>query len=73
MDNLNRGKNVQFFVYEMTIELRTGDFRQYDYGPKKNVAVYGKKLPPAYNLTACTVANAFFYGKTDTLTMPEVN
>ncbi|XP_066143555.1 uncharacterized protein [Euwallacea fornicatus] len=51
--------------------LNRGDFRKYDYGPQKNLAEYGKTLPPAYNLSSCTVPNAFFWGQTDYLTMPE--
>ncbi|XP_050293854.1 gastric triacylglycerol lipase-like [Anthonomus grandis grandis] len=50
-----------------------GDFRKYDYGKQTNLAVYGRAVPPRYNLTATTVPNAFFYGATDSLSVPEDN
>lgn len=41
--------------------IRTGEFRQFDYDDElKNVAVYGQRVPPAYDLTKVT-APTFFH------------
>ncbi|KAL1513436.1 hypothetical protein ABEB36_002847 [Hypothenemus hampei] len=42
-------------------------FRKFDYGPKKNMEVYGQILPPEYNLTAATAPFVFFVAKADSL------
>lgn len=52
--------------------INKGEFRKYDYGPKNNVYIYGKRVPPVYNFSAATVPNAFFYGATDSLTVQGV-
>ncbi|ODM99121.1 Lipase 3 [Orchesella cincta] len=45
-------------------------FRQYDYGPTKNVARYGTVVPPSYNLTAITVPTHFIHGEADNFVVP---
>lgn len=50
---------------------RYGRFCQYDHGKKKNLQIYGSKLPPNYNSTNVVVPVAYYYGKHDTLVPPK--
>lgn len=50
----------------------TGAFKKYDYGPKKNLRIYGSEIPPLYNLTR-TVHPVILYGSNgDALTTNKV-
>ncbi|KAB0799679.1 hypothetical protein PPYR_07560 [Photinus pyralis] len=44
-----------------------GDFMQFDYGEKGNLAQYGKSTPPLYNLSSINVPAYFMYGENDWL------
>ncbi|KAL6431824.1 hypothetical protein ACFW04_007359 [Cataglyphis niger] len=45
--------------------LQTNTFRQFDYGPIRNLLMYNSAEPPDYNLTNITVPIALFYGVND--------
>ncbi|XP_030765384.1 lipase 3-like [Sitophilus oryzae] len=51
--------------------LKTGEFRQYNYGSKINKKLYGTKVPPKYNLTRCETAVAFFSSTSDSFCILE--
>lgn len=40
-------------------------FRQYDYGKRKNLQIYGYPEPPTYNLSRITVPTYLYYGPND--------
>ncbi|XP_030755573.1 lipase 1-like isoform X2 [Sitophilus oryzae] len=46
---------------------QSGLFRPFDYGSVKNVEVYGRKDPPAYDLTKVTAPIILYYGESDCL------
>ncbi|XP_011872790.1 PREDICTED: lipase 3-like [Vollenhovia emeryi] len=48
-------------------EVKSGKFRQYDYGREKNLLLYNATEPPGYNLTNITVSVALFYADNDWL------
>lgn len=46
--------------------IRTGEFRQFDYNDEwKNIAVYGRRVPPAYDLTKVTAPTFFHHSQAD--------
>lgn len=45
-------------------------FQKFDWGPKKNWKVYGKLLPPKYNLRKVTTPVAIYWGDGDVLVTP---
>ncbi|CAG9840502.1 unnamed protein product, partial [Diabrotica balteata] len=49
----------------------SGNFQNYDYGPKINQQKYNSTSPPLYNLQNIKYATALFSGKTDELVTPE--
>lgn len=51
--------------------IRTGGFRQYDYGKIKNLQIYGTETPPDYNLTNVVAPIAYYYGKHDIMVPPQ--
>ncbi|KAJ8967858.1 hypothetical protein NQ317_017625, partial [Molorchus minor] len=53
----------QFIHYFQLI--KSGRFRQFDYGHRKNIKIYGKKHPPDYNISTITAPIALYYGKND--------
>lgn len=48
-------------------EMKSGKFRQYDYGYEKNLVIYNAPEPPDYNLADITVPIALFYADNDWL------
>lgn len=44
-----------------------GRFEKFDYGPEKNMVVYGSEIPPEYDLKKVTAPVALYYGKNDLL------
>ncbi|KAK9870873.1 hypothetical protein WA026_009831 [Henosepilachna vigintioctopunctata] len=45
--------------------LSTKTFAKLDYGPKKNIALYGQDTPPVYNLSKIRVPQLFYLGLND--------
>ncbi|KAJ8672647.1 hypothetical protein QAD02_003906 [Eretmocerus hayati] len=45
--------------------MRTGEFRAYDYGSDENLRKYGSYRPPKYPLENVTAPVAIYYGETD--------
>ncbi|XP_030555415.1 lipase 3 [Drosophila novamexicana] len=43
----------------------SNEFRQYDWGPKKNKATYGSEVPPSYDLTKITSKLYLYVGLAD--------
>ncbi|XP_066150373.1 lipase 3-like [Euwallacea fornicatus] len=48
-------------------EIKSGYFREYDYGIISNMKVYGSVTPPRYDLTQITTPTYLFYSKNDWL------
>uniref|UniRef100_A0A1A9WSD2 Lipase n=1 Tax=Glossina brevipalpis TaxID=37001 RepID=A0A1A9WSD2_9MUSC len=46
-------------------------FRQFDWGEKKNMALYGQAEPPDYNLTKLSAPMYLYYGNKDGLCAPK--
>ncbi|XP_063915571.1 lipase 1-like [Zophobas morio] len=61
-------KQTQHFLQSV----KSGYFRRYDYGKKKNEEVYGFLTPPAYDLSLVTVKCHLFYSRDD-LAVSEVD
>ncbi|XP_028138404.2 lipase 3-like [Diabrotica virgifera virgifera] len=49
----------------------SGNFQNYDYGPKINKQKYNTSSPPLYDLKNIKYPTALFFGKTDQLVSPE--
>ncbi|GLV35375.1 Lipase 4 [Carabus blaptoides fortunei] len=66
MGHTPAGSSVgQFVHYAQSI--KTGKFRQYDYGLVKNLFVYKSIHPPKYDLSKVTAPVALFYSRNDWL------
>ncbi|KAJ8922164.1 hypothetical protein NQ315_004099 [Exocentrus adspersus] len=52
-------------------EIRSGKFRQFDYGFVCNMAMYGSLQPPIYNLSRITAPMGLYYAKNDWLVSVE--
>ncbi|CAH2042726.1 unnamed protein product, partial [Iphiclides podalirius] len=48
----------------------SGDFRQFDYGERRNIELYGSKVPPAYKLRNVKTPVSLFYCQADWLADP---
>lgn len=59
----------QFIHYGQGV--RSGHFRQYDYGPVKNLIKYKRFSPPDYNLKNVRVPVAVYYAHNDWLATPK--
>jgi len=46
-------------------EIKSGHYRQFDYGIEKNFEIYGKPNPPDYDLSKVTVPIAILHGERD--------
>lgn len=44
----------------------------FDYGTRQNLITYNTERPPLYNVKNIIAPVALFYGKGDTLVLPEV-
>lgn len=53
--------------------LSDSEFRQFDYGPAKNLVKYGSNSAPAYNLSHVTSPLYIFYAEDDEQAVPEVS
>ncbi|XP_050293418.1 lipase 1-like [Anthonomus grandis grandis] len=51
----------------------SGEFKQYDYGEKKNLKLYNSVVPPTYNLSSTRVPMALFYGDGDVFSNSKMN
>ena len=47
--------------------IKTGEFKQFDYGERKNMVIYGQKTPPIFNLSNITFPVHLYVGKYDKL------
>ena len=47
--------------------VKSGRFCKYDFGPEKNMALYGRATPPAYDLARVNVPTVVFSGGNDRL------
>lgn len=52
--------------------MKSGKFRQFDFGKKRNMRKYGMEEPPEYDLAKVTAKVALFYGQNDWLAVPGV-
>lgn len=51
---------------------RNCEFHKYDYGPEKNLELYGQQYPPLYNLQNIRAPLHIYYGEDDDLTTVDV-
>ena len=47
--------------------IRSGEFKNYDYGERKNLQIYKQKTPPLYDLSKITTPVHLYVGKYDKL------
>lgn len=50
--------------------IKSGEFKQYNYGAKRNMEVYNSSEPPKYNLSKITMPITLFCGNNDWLSSP---
>ncbi|XP_016997143.2 lipase 3 [Drosophila takahashii] len=50
---------------------KSGEFRQYDWGTKKNMELYGQELPPDYDLSLITAPTHLYSSNNDALCAPK--
>ena len=50
MAHFPSGSSSKNFIHYQQF-IKTGEFKQLDYGEKKNQIIYGQKKPPAYDLS----------------------
>lgn len=60
------GSSVKTFKH-ITQYVKKNVFNRYDYGKKKNKAVYGQKKPPIYDLSKITFPVHLYVGRYDRL------
>ncbi|XP_062126398.1 lipase 3-like [Drosophila sulfurigaster albostrigata] len=60
------GSNNQILHYLFNIQ--SGEFRQYDYGPRKNIRKYSSKRPPLYPVERIKSETHLWYSDADTFT-----
>lgn len=53
--------------------MKSGKFRQFDFGKRRNLKMYGSVQPPDYDLAKVTAKVALFYGPNDWLADPSVS
>ncbi|XP_066902776.1 lipase 1 [Halyomorpha halys] len=58
-------------IYHITQLYRSGEFKQFDYGRKGNLTIYGSEKPPFYNLNFVTSPVALFWSYNDPLLTEE--
>uniref|UniRef100_A0A146M9I5 Lipase n=2 Tax=Lygus hesperus TaxID=30085 RepID=A0A146M9I5_LYGHE len=51
--------------------IKNGRFCKFDYGPEKNVQVYGNKLPPQYDFGRTRIPVYLFHSGTDKMVTPD--
>ena len=64
------GASVGQFEHYFQIFYSNGQFPKYDYGPVKNLYLYGADVPPEYNLDQVTVKTSLLTGKADVISSP---
>lgn len=57
-------KTIAFYGQNMD------SFNKYDYGPDRNLEMYGSTVPPAYRLNRTSMPTVFFYGTNDFVADP---
>ena len=60
------GTSVRTLLHYFQL-VNSGKFENYDFGRRKNMAVYGRKTPPDYSLESVTAPCALYSGKNDFL------
>lgn len=53
--------------------MKSGKFRQFDFGKRRNLRKYGSDQPPGYDLSKVTAKVGLFYGQNDWLAVPGVS
>ncbi|KAF2901551.1 hypothetical protein ILUMI_04629 [Ignelater luminosus] len=70
MKHTPTGSSIVLFMHYIQ-EIRSGDFRQWDYGPTMNEKYYNSTTPPAYQLHKITVPVYLIYSKYDWISAEE--
>lgn len=70
--------NKQIYFYLLNLKLKfvffiffSGEFQKYDYGPIKNLRLYGQKSPPIYKTENISCPIILHYADSDKVTVPE--
>lgn len=66
MGHFPAGSSTKNFIHFNQF-VKKEEFRNFDYGEKKNMLVYGEKTPPLYNLSKITTPVHLYVGKYDKL------
>ncbi|CAK1590797.1 unnamed protein product [Parnassius mnemosyne] len=59
-------KNMAWYGQTLNVDM----FQKFDYGPSRNLEMYGTAQPPPFNLSAVTVPVVVIHGRNDFLTSP---
>jgi hypothetical protein len=69
MGHFPSGSSTKNFIHFQQLT-NNGLFRQYNYGEKQNIQIYGQKTPPNYDLSKITIPVHLYVGKYDKLADP---
>lgn len=64
------GFAINQFVHYAQV-MNSGHFRKFDHGPTENLKRYNQPHPPHYNLSNIKAPIAFYYAKSDSVTVVE--
>ncbi|CAG5013318.1 unnamed protein product [Parnassius apollo] len=59
-------KNMAYYGQALNVDV----FQKFDYGPSRNLQMYGTAQPPTFNLSAVTVPVVVIHGRNDFMTSP---
>ena len=59
-------------IFNNTFHFQTDKFCRYDFGPEKNLEIYGQEEPPEYDVTQITAPVALYWSDNDWLAEPVV-
>ncbi|XP_067005698.2 lipase 1 [Anabrus simplex] len=65
-----QGGHSAFSAWHFVQLVKSRRFQQWDFGPEKNMIVYGSHHPPEYDLKKITAPVSIHYGETDHLVSP---
>ncbi|XP_065225617.1 lipase 3-like [Planococcus citri] len=66
--NFPAGSSIKVSNHVSQIQI---SFSHYDYGPVKNLQIYGTQLPPEYNISNIRIPVRIYYAKADFVSTPE--
>ncbi|XP_017784822.1 PREDICTED: lipase 3-like [Nicrophorus vespilloides] len=71
LENILEGIGLKILVHLKQIHYSGGKLRKFDYGINENIRIYGKALPPDYEINQILVPTAMYYANCDWLVSRE--